>query len=101
MEVEALNLADARVGDRIALTFDTSPLLKATFFIYVFPILFMMVGAVIGLHLAPSLGLNPSGCSAVGAFSFLFAAILLVRSKGNKMAEDQAYRPKITRIISS
>jgi sigma-E factor negative regulatory protein RseC len=99
MEVEALNVAGARVGDRIALTFDTAPLLKATFFIYVFPILGMIAGAVIGLQIGEALGLNPSGCSAVGAFLFLFAAISLVKIKGNKMAEDHAYRPKITRII--
>ena len=36
MEVEAINTARARVGDRIVLNIKTSSLLKATFLLYVF-----------------------------------------------------------------
>ncbi len=101
MEVEALNIAGAKTGDRIVLTFDTAPLLKATFFLYVFPILCMIAGAAAGLQLAPRLGLNPSGCSAVTGFLFFFIAAFIVKIKGNKMSKEEEYRPKITRILKS
>ncbi len=58
MEVKALNTAGARVGDRIVLSFETHSLLKATFLIYVFPIILLIVGAVVGQALAPVIDLN-------------------------------------------
>jgi sigma-E factor negative regulatory protein RseC len=43
MEVKAINTAGASVGDRIVLSFETASLLKATFLIYVFPIILMFI----------------------------------------------------------
>jgi len=99
MEVEALNIVGAKQGDRIVLTFETSPLLKASFFLYVFPILCMVAGAITGMHIAPKLDLDPSGSSAVSGFLFFFIAAFIVKIKGNQMSAKAKYRPKITRII--
>jgi len=99
MEVEALNVAGAGVGDRIVLSFATSPLLKATFLIYVVPILCMIIGAVIGLQLAPAVGMDPSAGSAVSGFLFFFVSVIFIKFRANKMAEKEEYRPKITRIL--
>ena len=52
MEVKAINQAGAKVGDRIVLLFETSSLLKATFLLYVFPILLLIIGAAIGQELS-------------------------------------------------
>ena len=99
MEVNAINEAGAKVGDRIVLSFDTSPLLKATFLLYVFPILFLILGAVIGNETAPYLNINPSGFSAIVGFSFFFAAVLIIKVRANKLAEKNEYRPKIIKIL--
>jgi sigma-E factor negative regulatory protein RseC len=99
MEVEALNNAGARVGDRIVLNFETTSLLKACFFIYVFPILLMILGAAIGFWAAPILDLNASGLSAVFGFLSLGLALWFVKIRGNKMAQNTKYRPKIIRIL--
>lgn len=98
MEVEADNEAGAAVGDTVIMKFDTSPLLKATFLLYVFPILCMLGGAVIGQETASRFGLPPSGFSAVVGFAFLAVSILFVRSKGNRMAQKKEYRPRIIRV---
>jgi sigma-E factor negative regulatory protein RseC len=72
MEVNAINEAGARVGDRIVLSFDTSSLLKATFLLYVFPILLLIIGAGIGQGTAPYFNFNPSAFSLLSVFpSFL------------------------------
>ena len=99
MEVEAINKAGARVGDRIVLSFESTSLLKACFLIYVFPILLMILGAAIGLQVAPIVGLNASGLSAVFAFSSLGLALWFVKFRGNKMAQNTKYRPTIIRIL--
>lgn len=100
MEVKALNEAGAREGDRIVLLFETSSLLKATFLLYVFPILLLMIGAVVGQEVAPHLNFNPSGLSAIMGFSFFIAAVLFIKARANKLALKKEYRPKIVKIIA-
>ena len=100
VEVEAINEAGAKVGDRIVLSLETASLLKATFLLYVFPILLLIIGAVIGQATAPYFNVNPSGFSATIGFSFFFAAVLVIKVKANKLAKKNEYRPKITKVLS-
>lgn len=99
MEVKAINEVGAKVGDRIVLSLETSSLLKASFLLYVFPILLLIIGALIGQEIAPYIDFNPSGFSAIMGFSFFFAAVLIIKAKANKMAEKNEYRPKVIKII--
>lgn len=99
MEVEALNPAGAQVGDRILLKIETASFLKATFLLYVFPVLCMIVGAIIGQRYAPLLKMDASALSALLGFLFFFLSILFVKFKGNRMAAQSAYRPKIVKIL--
>jgi len=90
MEVEAINRAGAKVGQKVVLSFDTSPLLKATFMLYVFPILAMLAGAFIGQEMASFFNFG---------FSLFGLTLLFVKSKGNKLAKKDEYQPKVIRII--
>ena len=99
MEVEAINDAGARVGQKVVMYFQTSPLLKVTFLLYVVPILFLILGAFIGDQTAPHLNINPSTGSVIVGFIFFGISIKLVKSKGNILAKKDAYRPKIVRIL--
>jgi len=99
MEVNALNEAGAKVGDRIVLSFATAPLLKATFLLYVFPILLLIIGAVIGQETAPYFQFNPSGFSAAVGFTFFFLAVLVIKIRANKLAQKKEYRPKIIKVL--
>ena len=100
MEVKAINEAGARVGDRIILSFETSSLLKASFLIYVFPILLLILGAAIGQEMAPYLNFDPSGFSAVIGFSFFIAAVLIMKFKANSLSKKNEYRPKVIKVLS-
>jgi sigma-E factor negative regulatory protein RseC len=83
----------------VVLSFDTSPLLKATFLLYVFPILTMIAGAFVGQQLASDFHLDPSFLAAVFGFLFFGLTLVFVRSKGNKLAKRDEYRPKIIRVV--
>lgn len=98
MEVESINTAGAKEGDLVVLGFKSSSLLKATFLLYVFPVLCMLIGAIIGQEMAPMFGFGPSGFSAVVGFICLAVSVLFVKAKGNQLAEKNAYRPEIIRI---
>jgi sigma-E factor negative regulatory protein RseC len=98
-EVEAINPVGAQAGDRIQMLISTSSLLKATFLLYVFPILCMLFGAVAGHWSAIGAGLNPSVMAALGAFAFFVAAMVVVRTHGRRLGRNNAYRPQIIRIL--
>jgi sigma-E factor negative regulatory protein RseC len=79
--------------------FQTSSLLKVTFLLYVFPILLLIIGAAIGQQLSTIVHLNPSASSAIVGFLFFFAAVWVIKSRANKMAQKNQYKPKIIKIL--
>ena len=100
MEVEAINTIGARAGDRIVLSIKTASLLKATFLLYIFPIIPLLAGAVTGNWLAQRYGYDPSVASAAGGFLLFFLSVFFVRIRGNRLAETAAYKPRIIRILN-
>ena len=98
-EVEVLNTAGATVGDRIQLSIGTGSLLKATFLLYMFPILSMLVGGLVANAVAARYFSDTSLLSALAALICLVIAMAVVRKRGERMAQQEAYRPKIIRVI--
>ncbi len=100
MEAEAYNPANAAIGDHVLVSIENSALLKASFILYVFPILCMLIGAFAGNAASQILKFDSSAVSAVFAFVFFGASYFLVRYKGGKMAKEKKYRPRVIRIIN-
>jgi sigma-E factor negative regulatory protein RseC len=98
-EVIANNAVNARVGDRVMISFQSGSLLKAMFLLYIFPILSLLVGAVIGNNYAHAFQMNSSLLSAIIGFLFFGGSVFFVRSKGNQMSKKDEYQPKIVRIL--
>ena len=99
MEVEVINEVGAKIGDRILIDIKTSAFLKATFLLYVFPIIGLLAGAMLGVQAAAYYGYDSSACSALFGFAAFFLTVAFVRIKGNRMGEDRAYRPKIVKVL--
>lgn len=98
-EVIAVNQAGAQVGDRILLSFESSSLLKVSFLLYVFPVLALIAGAVVGQQFGVMVGFNDSaGAALVGFFAFILA-IWFIKTKANQLAQRNEYRPRIIRIL--
>jgi len=98
-EVEAVNSVKARVGDRIQVTMDTGSLMKATFLLYLFPILCMIVGGIVGHGISLFLGIRGSLPTVLLSMAFLAAAMIIVRAMGRRMGIKSEYRPRILRVI--
>ena len=99
MIIRAVNQVGARVGDQVVISVATSAFLKVTFLLYVFPILGLMAGAMIGHYaIAPLFGLSLSGAAAVTGFVAMVASIVVVKRNANRMAGTDVYQPKIVRI---
>ena len=99
-EVEAINAVDAKVGDLIQISMDTGALLKATFLLYVFPIIFLLIGSFAGHVIGSTIDVNASMLSVLFGIASFASAMLIVRYRAGHMALKQKYQPKITRIIS-
>jgi len=99
MEVDAINDAGAREGDRILLHFETASLMKACFLLYLLPVGFMLMGAILGHWLALKTGMNVSLFSALSGFLSLFLSFVMIRSKANTLGKNDAYKPKIIKIL--
>jgi len=98
MEVEAINTANAEVGDLVVVSFDTGQLFMLSFLLYVFPIIVMIIGALFGEHIAKNFNGNPSTYSAIFGFSFFFVAMGVVKLKDKKARKSGKYRPEIIKI---
>jgi len=99
MDVQAVNSAGALVGDRVLISFESASLFKLTFLLYIFPIMAMFAGALLGQTVAPFLHVDATTLSVAGAFLFFLLAFGLVRISGNHLAQKDAYRPKVFRIL--
>jgi len=99
MKVKAINLAGAKVGDPIVLYLQTGAMLRATFLLYVFPIICMIIGAVAGQKIAPMLGYSPSVMSVFVGLLLFVIAVLVIKIRSDSMAGKQEYQPKIIRIL--
>lgn len=99
MLIKVENQVCARVGDRVVLTLKTASLLKAAFMIYIFPILAMLVGAMVGGHFAGRMEVDVSTMAAIVGGSAFVAAIFFMKYQGNRMGRRSDYMPKILRVI--
>jgi len=99
VEVEAINAAGAKVDDRVTISFEKSSLLKVSFLVYMVPVLFLILGVVIGDKIAPIFNYDRSIFSIIVGFLFLFAAFFFVKAKGKELSKKDAYKPKIIRIL--
>jgi len=100
MEISALNPVGAKVDDRVLLSFDTSSLLKASFLLYIVPVIALLAGAVAGNFLSLSMGWDPSIGACILAFVFVALSAVFVKAKGNAMGKKSGYQPRAIRILS-
>jgi len=98
-EYIAMNHANAGVGDRVVLSFSSGTLYKLSFFLYVFPILALISGAVIGDKLiARSFHIDPSICAAALGFLLFFMAIWVIKIQEKQAKKSDKYKPTILSV---
>ncbi|MBW1833247.1 MAG: SoxR reducing system RseC family protein [Deltaproteobacteria bacterium] len=99
VEVKAINAVEAKVDDKVTISFETSSLLKVSFLVYMVPVLFLILGVIIGDKIAAIFNYDQSIFSVLVGFLFLFAAFFFIKTKGKELSKKDAYQPKIIRIL--
>jgi sigma-E factor negative regulatory protein RseC len=98
MEVEVLNPLNAKVGDTVVISFKTSRLLGLSFFLYVFPIIAMIAGALLGDHIAADCNGDHSAYAAGLGFFAFFIAMAVIKLKDRQARKTGRYKPVIVGI---
>ncbi len=97
MIVTVQNTLKVEKGDHVLIGLETGPVLFLTFLLYVFPIILLTIGALIGNSIAPVIQMDPSIISMIFGFSFFGLSFYFIRKKNNSMSNKDKYKPFIVR----
>jgi len=97
MIVTVKNTLDVETGDQVVIGIETAPMMLLSFLLYVFPIILLILGAVIGEQVAPLLHLNKSFSAMIFGFSFFGAAFLVIRKKQFSLTQKDKFKPFLVR----
>lgn len=94
----ALNTAKATMGDTVKVRVQSVAYMKASVFIYGIPVLFLIIGAVLGFYLAGKFGISSDTMSALLSMAGLIIGIVILflfRRRGTR----KEYMPVIVEVI--
>jgi sigma-E factor negative regulatory protein RseC len=97
-EVTAINTANAKVGDPVTIGLRGTSLVKASFVIYMTPLLGLVGGMFLGFLLAGVLPMNKEVVVGSLAGAGLLAALVWMKRKAAQMAASEAFTPEIVAI---
>ncbi len=98
MVVQVENILNAKPGDRVVIGFGTAPMLKLSFVLYIFPVIFLIAGAVIGQTLAPSMNMDESAASILAGLAGFALSFVVVRLFNNRFANKKEFKPFLVRF---
>ncbi|MFC1747268.1 SoxR reducing system RseC family protein [Pseudomonadota bacterium] len=96
--VKAVNQINARVNDSVVIGLEEQALVRGSFAVYVVPLLFMFLLAVIGEFAAQELGVKyGDGMAALFGLAGLASGFLWVRKFSKEISVDERYQPIVVR----
>lgn len=100
--VEALNQANAAVGDTVRIRFQPYSYLRGTAFIYGIPSLMLIFGAVIGKEYLPPFfpTVEPDILSAIAGFGLFILAFIVMKLWMRRYEGKKEYMPVIEEIVN-
>jgi len=99
--VEAENRAGATPGQRVTLKIESGAFLKASFLVYMVPVIALFLGAGLGGKFGPAVypGITADVWQALAGVAFLALSILLIRLYDKKVKTSKAFRPVVDRVV--
>lgn len=95
---EAFNMIRASMGDKVKVQVQSVAYIKASAFIYGIPILFLIIGALLGFYIAGKFGVSSDTMSALLGMAGLIIGIVILflfRKRGTK----KEYMPVVVEVI--
>jgi sigma-E factor negative regulatory protein RseC len=101
MLVEVSNDLQAKIGDLVEISIPEGTVLKLSVFVYLFPVIALMIGAFLGEFIAYFLQSRSSWPSIFLAMFFLGLAFFVLKIFERKKMSGGAYNPKMTHIVAN
>jgi len=100
-KITAINQAGATVGDQVLLTIGSGSFLKASFLVYLLPILALVVGSVVGQKYSSQIwaAANPETVSVLTGVFCLVVSFMVIRLLNTRITQSQKYYPVIEKVI--
>lgn len=101
IEMEALNLVHARVGQKVKLKMKTITYLKEVLLLFILPVFALLLGILLGRVYLPVYihGIGADVLSAVGGFVLFGISLVLAKLLSRGMGKKIEHKPVIESII--
>jgi sigma-E factor negative regulatory protein RseC len=98
--VDAHNSLGASVGDQVRIVTSTRSFLQSSFYLYIVPIIALVIGASVGTLVGQQLvnGPDPNLLSAIFGVFFMVGSFIIIRV-GSQALSKEDYMPRITEIV--
>lgn len=102
-QIEAINKANARVGDIVEVKFMPYTYLKGTIFVYGIPALMLIVGAIIGKEILGRFfsNIDPDLLAALTGLSLFILSFFFIKLFSKNLGTKKEYMPVIESIIKT
>lgn len=101
IETEAINIAGAKVGQKVKVAMTSYTFYKGAFLIYVLPVVALIGGAILGnMYLPAYIHVNdPEVLAVIGGFSAFIVSLLAVKIIISNLNKKTAYQSVIESIM--
>jgi sigma-E factor negative regulatory protein RseC len=101
MEIEALNIARAQVGQTVRISIKPQTYLKGTMLVYGLPLVLFIAGAIAGKNAGEEYfkDTNSDIIAAIGGFGALILSLFGVKVWAKKTESKTEYKPVIEEIV--
>ena len=89
------------MGDVVSIYISKRSILKSAFFLYIIPVVFLLIGAGTGSTLALRMGLESTTAALLIGSAGLFFGYFLVKAFSMRLSGESGYFPVIDRILYS
>lgn len=102
MILEVRNLAQAKPGDKVVVELASPAVLKASFIVYIIPVIFLIVGYALGSWLASFwVRANSQTVGIIFAFMFLGLSLWVVNVIDRQARKSREFEPAIVKVVKS
>jgi sigma-E factor negative regulatory protein RseC len=101
MLVDVSNDLQAKVGDLVEISIPEGTVLKLSVFVYLFPVIALIIGAFLGEFIANFLQSRSSWPAILSGMIFLGLAFCVLKIFERKKMSGGAYNPKMTHIVAN
>ncbi|MBF0317864.1 MAG: SoxR reducing system RseC family protein [Nitrospirae bacterium] len=101
--IEAINTANATIGQRVIVELKTHTYLKGAMIVYALPAIALLAGAIVGKGMLSDMAMfssmRPDVVSAIGGFTALFLAVIAVKLISGRLEKKTEYKAVIKRVL--